>query len=124
VRKQYHFRRTDGRLDAWDVDRLIEAAADLPVIEVPLEAIEEIDTEYWFDHGYRPTVRSVAEHARLIAEVDLAFPIILAHDGLVMDGMHRVARALLDGRPTIRAVRFPEPIEPHYRNCRPEALPY
>jgi hypothetical protein len=41
-----------------------------------------------------------------------------------MDGMHRVARALLDGRSTIAAVRFEAPLEPDYRNCRPEDLPY
>jgi len=66
----------------------------------------------------------MAEHARLIATADLAYPIILAVDGRVMDGMHRVARALLEGRPTIAAVRFAGPIEPDFRNCRPEDLPY
>jgi len=41
-----------------------------------------------------------------------------------MDGMHRVARALLDGRSSIEAVRFEVEVEPDYRNCRPERLPY
>ena len=44
--------------------------------------------------------------------------IILNVDGSLMDGGHRVCKALLDGRKTIRAVRFqamPEPdeIQPH-----------
>lgn len=43
---------------------------------------------------------------RLTQQVDLAYPIILGADGRVMDGMHRIARALLDGLPTIRAVQF------------------
>jgi hypothetical protein len=34
---------------------------------------------------------------RLIDQADLAFPIILASNGAVMDGMHRVAKALLRG---------------------------
>jgi len=38
--------------------------------------------------------------------------------------MHRIVRALLDGSPTIAAVRFPVTPEPDYRNCRPEDLPY
>jgi hypothetical protein len=42
----------------------------------------------------------------------------------VMDGMHRVAKALLLGRTTISAVQFEARIEPDYRNCRPEDLPY
>jgi hypothetical protein len=124
MRKQYHFRPGASGLDAWDVDRLISLSVGLPVIEVPLESIHEIDSVYWYDHGYRPTVRSVAEHARLIAEVDVSWPILLSHDGLVMDGMHRVARALLDGAATIRAVQFESAIEPDYRDCQADDLPY
>ena len=124
MRKQYHFRPGKGGFDAWDVDRLIALSVGLPVIEVPLDAIDEIDSTYWYDHGYRPTVRSVAEHASLIADVDLSWPILVSHEGRVMDGMHRVARALLDGATTIRAVRFASFIEPDYRNCRPEELRY
>jgi hypothetical protein len=125
VRKQYNFWPGEQGLDAWDVDRLIELSRDLPVIELPIASITEVDSTYWFDYGSgRPTVRSVAEHARLIAEVDPSWPIILAADGRVMDGMHRVARAIIDGRETVRAVRFTEHVEPDHRDCRPEDLPY
>ena len=124
MRKQYHFRPGIAGLDAWDVDRLIDLSAGLPVIDVPIASIHEIDSAYWYDHGYRPTVRSVVEHARLIAEVDSSWPILLSHDGLVMDGMHRVARALLDGAVSIRAVQFASAMEPDFRDCRPEELPY
>ena len=123
VRKQYHFRSDAGGIDAWDVDRLVALSASLPVRDVPLEEIAEIESTYWYDHGYVPTVRSVVDHARLIGEVDMKWPIILSHDGRVMDGMHRVARALLDGAETVRAVRFDEPIAPDYKDCRPEDLP-
>ena len=54
----------------------------------------------------------------------MAYPIILGDDGRVMDGMHRVARALLEGRVSIQAVQFEEIPEPDYRNVRPEDLPY
>jgi hypothetical protein len=66
----------------------------------------------------------VVDHVRLIEEVDLSHPIILGFDGRVMDGMHRVAKALLRGRTKIRAVQFETALEPDYRNCRPEDLPY
>jgi hypothetical protein len=122
VRKQYHFWPGTPGLDAWDVDRLIQLAAGLPVIEVPVDSITEVDTVYWFDESNRPTVRSVVEHVRLISEVDMAGPVLLGHDGRVMDGMHRIARALLDGAATVRAVRFAGPIEPDYHNCRPADL--
>jgi len=127
MRKQYHFKpaAVGSGFDAWDVDRLIELSHDLPVETVPLDAIKELDTGYWFDaSGERPTVRAVVDHARLIYEADLGYPIILGHDGAVMDGMHRVARALMEGRERIDAVRFSTPLEPDYRNCLPNELPY
>lgn len=124
MRKQYHFRPGATRFDAWDVDRLVAAAAGLPVDEVPLTAIRELDSAYWFDHGYRPTVRAVVAHCRLIAEVDLSYPVVLDPDGGVMDGMHRVARALLEGRSSIAAHRLPSLPPPDYTDCVPEDLPY
>jgi hypothetical protein len=125
VRKQYHFWPGASGLDAWDVDRLIELSRDLPVIEVPVSSIDELDSNYWFGEGFGPpTVRSLVFHMQLVREVDPSFPIILGVDGRVMDGMHRLARALLDGSPTIRAVRLEVHPEPDFRNCRPEDLPY
>jgi hypothetical protein len=41
-----------------------------------------------------------------------------------MDGMHRVARALLEGHEMIEAVRFETDPDPDHVNCRPEDLPY
>jgi hypothetical protein len=70
------------------------------------------------------TPRDLAEHVRLVDEADLASPIILSADGRVMDGMHRVVKALLEGHDGIAAVRFDVEPEPDFRNCRPEDLPY
>jgi hypothetical protein len=124
MRKQYHFWPGEGGMDAWDVDRLIGLAADLPVEEVVLDDIPEIDSEYWFDAGERPTVRKVIGHFRLVCEADPSYPIILGPDNRVMDGMHRIARALLDGRRAIKVKRLRELPEPDYRGCRPDELPY
>lgn len=49
---------------------------------------------------------------------------ILGADGRVMDGMHRIARALLEGRTTVPAVRFPVHPEPDHRGVHPDDLPY
>lgn len=125
MRKQYHLWPGEHGLDAWDLDRLIELSSGLPVKAVDLASIEEIDSVYWFDdQSQRATVRRVVDHIRLIEEVDLSYPIILGFDGRVMDGMHRIAKALVQGRVTISAVQFEHEIEPDYRNCRPEDLPY
>jgi len=125
VRKQYHFWPSERGLQAWDVDRLIALSRDLPRRRVALDSIREIDEVYWFDHAEeRPTCRKVIEHLRLIEQCDLAHPIILAADGRVMDGMHRVAKALLEGRREIEAVQFDVDPAPDYVGRKASELPY
>jgi hypothetical protein len=107
MRKPYHFWPGVTDLDAWDIDRLVEITAEFPVKEVPLDSIWEVNTVYWFNDGDElPTVRNVVEHMRLVNEVDPSYPIILGSNGCVMEGMHRVVRAIIEGRDTIRAVQF------------------
>jgi hypothetical protein len=125
MRKQYHFWPGQKGLDAWDVDRLISLSRDLPIFEIPLPSLREVDTAYWSNDGLGElTVRRIVDHMRLVQDVDPKYPIILGVDNRIMDGMHRVARALLAGAEVIRAVRFEDQPEPDYRNCMPEDLPY
>lgn len=125
MRKQYSFWPSERGLLAWDVHRLIELSKDFPRQRVSLDSIAELDEIYWFDGDEeRPTCRSIIEHVKLIREVDLAYPIILGESGRVMDGMHRVAKALLDGLATIEAVRFLSDPKPDYVGCKPSELPY
>lgn len=125
MRKQYHFWPSPDGLLAWDVERLIALSADLPRRPVDVAAIREIDEVYWFDDAdERPTCRKVLQHMRLIQQAELSYPIILGSDGRVMDGMHRVAKALLAGDATIDAVRFERDPEPDYVGRRPQDLPY
>jgi hypothetical protein len=63
-------------------------------------------------------------HLELIDAADLAYPIILAADGSVMDGMHRVAKALRERRREIEAVQFAVDPDPDYVGRRPEDLQY
>jgi hypothetical protein len=125
MRKQYYFRPSEGGFDAWDVDHLIELSASLPVKEMPLASIRELDTAHWLGaDDALATVRMVVGHMQLINTADLAYPVILGADGEVVDGMHRVARCLLEGREVVLAVQFVEQPEPDYRDVRPEDLPY
>lgn len=110
---------------AWDCDRLVALSKDFVPGKVPLREIREIDEPYWSNEGAQSlTCRDVFEHARLIAEVDLALPVILSNDGRVMDGMHRVGKALLEGRTHVAAVRFVHDPEPDYVGLHPRDLPY
>lgn len=125
MRKQYHFRPTERGTLIWDVDRLVELSKDLSVTAVAISEIGELDEKFWFnDAGDQPTCRRIALHAKLIGETDLQYPIILSQNGRVMDGMHRVCRALIEGRSTILAVRFDMDPNPDYIDVSPDDLPY
>jgi hypothetical protein len=125
VRKQYFFWPSERGLLAWDVNRLIELSRDLERQRVPLSEIRELNEPHWYSHeGDVPTCRSILEHFRLIQDVDRRFPIILNAEGRVMDGMHRVARAVLEGLDSIQAVRFPRTPEPDFVGVDPKDLPY
>ena len=123
MRKQYFFRPSSRGLLAWDVDRLVELSSHLPRKQIPLSTIRELD-EVWFSDDEPLTWRVLLEHMRLIGEADLAFPIILSASGAVMDGMHRVAKAVQQGRTGIEAVQFDEDPEPDYVGRGPKELPY
>jgi hypothetical protein len=123
--RQWHFwptGRDAGRFDAWEVTRLEALARDLPVVQVAVDDVAELDTAYWAAPGVEPTVRQCVEHARLALDVDTSRPVVLGPDGRMMDGMHRVALALLQGRATLPGVRFEQLPEPDRRDVRIEEV--
>lgn len=120
--------------------RLASSAAALPGAQEPLrraglrrelagrtESHDDVDrgpgTSDLRDVG-PPTWRSLVAHLRLIDAAALAYPVILAADGTMMDGRHRAAKALREGRPAIDAVQFPVDPPPDYVGCAPDELPY
>ena len=123
MRKQYFFRPTAGGYSAWDVDRLIQLTASFPRQRVALSAIRELN-EPWFGTDEAATWVALVEHVKLMDAADLSFPIILAADGRVMDGMHRVAKALRVGLTDIEAVQFTVDPPPSHVNVQPGDLPY
>jgi hypothetical protein len=125
MRTQYHFRPSPQGLRAWNVHRLVELSKDFVRERVSLSAIRELDEPYWSGRpNQKLTCREITDHARLMLDCDLQFPVILSHDGQVMDGMHRICRALLEGHNDIEAVRFPHDPEPDYVGVDPDDLPY
>ncbi|MBL7259564.1 hypothetical protein [Paractinoplanes lichenicola] len=97
----------------WHVETIWRAASGLPVHDLPLETIPELDTDCWFN-GHPPTVRAIIDHTRRIQEADLTRPVILSAGGQVLDGMHRIAKAVLIGRATVPAQRLPADPEPDW----------
>ena len=91
----------DGKKN-WCVPVLIEKAKDLPVQEMPIQCLDF--SQYNGVAG--TTMRQFVSNMRAVLDADMSFPIILDEDGWVMDGRHRIARALLEGHETIKFVRF------------------
>lgn len=90
---------------------------------VPLSQIGELH-QPWSGDGEAQTWNELIAHVRLIEAADLSYPIILAADGAVMDGMHRIVKAALAGREEIAAVQFDRDPEPDFVGRGPNDLPY
>lgn len=86
----------------WFVARLIQLARPLPVMEIP------IDHLYVYYKYEDLRLREMVMHMKAVNDADLSFPIILDEDGDLMDGRHRIMKAMLIGAETIKAVRFQE----------------
>jgi hypothetical protein len=101
----------DGQLHTWDVHRLWVLAEGLSPFDYEVERFSGFDDVMWFGAGHPPTVRAVLDHLRRVQQADLSRPILFSAEGRVMDGVHRLCRALVEGRGTVKAVRF-EPTPP------------
>jgi hypothetical protein len=105
----------DGKV--WTVTNLIACAKDLESFDLPLAAIYS-GSEVWTPVG---SAYGIAHHVRRALDVNTEYPIILCQRGFIMDGWHRVLRALIDGKATIKAVRFAE--TPPYDYLKPAEKP-
>jgi len=92
----------------WYIARLITLSKDLEVMDIPLQ---HLNVYYTYE---KLTLRGMVMHINAVNDADLKYPIILDEDGELMDGMHRIMKAIVSGQKTIKAVRFdlnPSPCE-------------
>lgn len=101
--------------DYWPAQLLYEAAAEqgcVPYV-LPIQHLDLTDSmENW--DGSR--IADVAFTARRIMRTNLDYPIILGPLGNIMDGWHRVAKAVALGKPHVMALRLktlpdPQPVD-------------
>jgi len=117
MRKQYHARQVGQDRYVWDIHRLVRLASARQPQLVLISTIGELDENWWYQgESDNPTPRSLAHHITLVEAIDLSHPIILCSEGRLMDGMHRLVKALLEKRETILAVKFERTPEPDYIN--------
>lgn len=123
MRKQYHFRQVGEDTYIWDVHRLVELSQNFAMIEIALTEIQELNESYWFPNTH-PTTQEIIDHIQLVQDADLKYPIIVCADGRLMDGMHRVAKAKLQGQLTLQAVKFEVTPQPDFINVDADDLNY
>lgn len=87
---------------SWSVSRLFELARNLPIMDIPLD---HLSVYYTYE---KLTLREMVTHMKAVNDSDLDKPIIMDEDGELMDGRHRLMKAMLLGNATIKAVRFDE----------------
>ena len=97
----------DGRGCWWSVARLADAAKDLVPFDMPIAGID-LDQCPW--QGCN--MFELAFHVGLCMDADLSKPIILDWNGSVADGRHRIIKAIVQGRRTIKAVRLQHKLTP------------
>jgi hypothetical protein len=96
----------DDKKYTWLTKRLWTLAKDLTPFEFDISSFQGFDEDCWFGNHHQPTLKAVLDHVNRIQAADLKYPIILSENGLVMDGIHRICRAKLEGRTSLLAVRF------------------
>ena len=97
----------DERFHVWKVPSLWDYAKSFPTELVELKSlVAEIDRMRWFNPALPPTIRRIVSHCIKIQHADLSYPILIGPQGRVIDGSHRLAKALLEGDKSIKAVRL------------------
>lgn len=100
----------DREGNRYSVARLIDDTKKLKPFKCPVAALS-LAGKIWDGKD----IAYLAFHVKKVNEADLSKPIILAWDGEIADGRHRLIKALTKGHRYIKAVRMTWKIEP----CRP-----
>lgn len=91
--------------EVWKAETLIlfAKAKEYPVRDIPLWAINLHDSAFNCDNLY-----NFLYQCQRVRDCSLDYPIILDNHGQIADGYHRVCRAILEGRESIKAIRLEE----------------
>jgi len=93
----------------WRIRDLRAAVAGQPMFDLPLGLIPLRHFEFAC-----PDIVEFARHMKHVLEVDVDDPVIMDEYGWVMDGRHRIVRALMDGKEAVRCVKLPDGLTPSF----------
>lgn len=99
--KRSCFKFEDG--SGWSAKRLIKKSKGLKVFKLQLAALDLDGLPFNID-----STHSLIFQIKRVKDTKLKYPIILNKEGMILDGWHRVIKAIIKGNKTIKAVRFKE----------------
>jgi len=95
--------------DYWKAETLYAAAKEQKCkpYYIPIDHIDFSGRPFSFKNMY-----GFIYHVQRVYDTDLHYPVLVGPVGSIMDGGHRVAKAVIMGKKAIRAVRLKELPEP------------
>lgn len=88
---------------SWSAVKLIEQSKKYKVYDVPVSFINLSDLYFTI-----PNIDYFIYHVNRINKTDLKYPIIFDNEGAICDGWHRMCKAILLGKTTIKAIKLEE----------------
>lgn len=106
--EESQYNRKDG---FWKAKTLYDfaKAKEYPIVDLPLWGID-LSTEA-FECSQ---LKDFIFQCKRVKECSLDYPIILDDKGIIADGYHRVCKAILNGKETIKAIRLLEMPAPDF----------
>lgn len=92
--------KDDPDVPKWNVQYLVSQAQSLPTFDCPLAALDLSHT------AYTCNMREMVGHMVACHDADLTHPILLDENGQILDGRHRIMKALYEGKTSLPAKRF------------------
>lgn len=102
--------RQNYRENMYSIVDLITVSKELPTETVDIRLIDK-----WYNlglSGENTDLTDVVDVFNKVISADLKYPIILSHCGGVLDGKHRLTKALLSGKKTIKVKIIPKDMMP------------
>lgn len=102
----------------WKAVSLIEAAKDLPIFQFDISTISLDEVIRW----KLVNVRDYVNHYQRVCKAELLNPLILRSDGYVMNGWHRIIKAISVNLKHLPAKQFKVDPEPDFKANEPPEL--
>lgn len=102
----------DEEGNIWKTSTLIKESKSLPIIKFKVNSISIDEILQW----KLSNIRDYCIHYKRVTNANLKFPIILRDDGYIMDGWHRLIKAMVDGIEYLPARKFEVNPKPDFKN--------